>query len=153
MSVQAYIADRSSPEPNTGCWLWDGSVNRFGYGKASRRNRTVGAHRLSYEVHKGRIPEGLQVLHKCHVRCCVNPDHLYAGTAQDNMDDKMRRGRHRVPCGSDQPAAKLTDDQVRAIFADPRPNSAIARTFGVSRPAVSLIKNGHTWRHLGLSGA
>ena len=83
-----------SPEPNTGCFLWAGAVDRKGYGQyraGSRRDgtrRTVRAHRLAYEELVGPIPEGLQIDHLCRVRCCVNPAHLEPVTNRENV----RRG-------------------------------------------------------------
>ena len=71
-------------EPNSGCWLWDGHYNRKGYGcfQVGKQNRS--AHRVSYELHIGSIPEGLQLDHLCRVRCCVNPDHLEPVTNREN---------------------------------------------------------------------
>ena len=73
------------PEPNTGCWLWDGPITGNGYGTMKRHARMVGAHRLSYEIHKGAIPSGLTIDHLCSVRSCVNPDHLEAVTIGENI--------------------------------------------------------------------
>jgi hypothetical protein len=80
---------RVIPEPNTGCWLWEGPVNFFGYG-LSHHSRV---HRLAWEEANGPIPDGLFVLHRCDVPSCCNPDHLFLGTHQDNADDKKRKGR------------------------------------------------------------
>lgn len=79
-----------SPEPNSGCWLWAGYVSEGGYGRFSPRNRMAPlyAHRFSYELHKGQIPEGMDLDHLCRVRCCVNPDHLEPVTRKENI----RRG-------------------------------------------------------------
>lgn len=70
-----------TPEPNTGCWLWDGYVNRYGYGITSQVAR---AHRVIYEAVVGPIPDGMQLDHKCRVRCCVNPEHLEPVTPREN---------------------------------------------------------------------
>lgn len=89
--------DRVMPEPNSGCWLWTGHVNCRGYGQVSFRGTKYGgrtAHRVSYILFVGAIPTGMFVLHKCDVRCCVNPDHLWLGTHLDNQRDKCRKGRH-----------------------------------------------------------
>lgn len=96
-SIAEIIFELSSPEPNSGCWLWLGparpnpiqirpylSINR----------KTVEAHRISLEVFKGPIPAGLCACHTCHNTLCVNPEHLYAGTHKQNTDDMMRAGRH-----------------------------------------------------------
>lgn len=86
------------PEPNSGCWLWVGGTrDKRGYGNWIRQGfDTRSAHRISWMMHKGPIPDGLHVLHKCDVTLCVNPEHLFLGTNQDNIDDKVRKGRHRM---------------------------------------------------------
>lgn len=81
---QEGILERVSPEPNTGCWLWDGALNN-GYGHMTVRNKQVGAHRVSYMAFKGPIPKGLDLDHLCRVPCCVNPDHLEPVTRQVNV--------------------------------------------------------------------
>lgn len=84
------------PEPMSGCWLWMATIQpETGYGAISRPGGVVGAHRLSWELYRGAIPDGLHVLHKCDIRSCVNPDHLFLGTNKDNVDDMLRKGRSR----------------------------------------------------------
>lgn len=90
------------PEPNSGCWLWLGGVGwtttkmrrQLLRGVMEINGRTWTAHRYSYTAHKGPIPEGMMVCHSCGVSLCVNPDHLYAGTAKQNAADMMRHGTH-----------------------------------------------------------
>jgi hypothetical protein len=78
-----------SPEPNSGCWLWTAYCDRDGYGQfAPAHNMPVFAHRFSYERHRGKIPDGMQIDHLCRMRCCVNPDHLEIVT----YDENTRRG-------------------------------------------------------------
>lgn len=88
--LSGYIEDEK-----TGCWLWTGSKYRNGYGwlKVFGKNRS--AHRYSYELHKGEIPEGLEVLHSCDVKHCVNPNHLRVGSHSENMKDAADRGLMR----------------------------------------------------------
>lgn len=90
------FVDKSDPG---GCWIWTSRRDRKGYGRIGKSQgsrdstRMVFAHRWSYEIHKGEIPDGLFVLHSCDNPPCVNPDHLRVGTHQDNMRDMMDRGR------------------------------------------------------------
>ena len=83
------------PEPNSGCWLWSGSLRgSYDYGQFSlTHTKPVPAHRFSYTTYRGDIPKGMLVLHTCDVPTCVNPDHLFLGTQDDNMRDKVNKGR------------------------------------------------------------
>lgn len=97
---------------------------------------------------RGEIPEGLQVLHKCDTRCCINPDHLFLGTNKDNVDDKVRKGRH--PRGQ-AAGGKMTEDDVRAIRAMKAAGAmpkAISETLGVTRKCVEGVIYGWRWNHV-----
>lgn len=137
------------PEPNSGCWLWLGTLHEGGYGEFRKKNagsKRIRAHVFSYKLHKGAVPEGQFVLHTCDVRCCVNPDHLYAGTKKQNTHDAIRR--HRFPVGENHHRTKTTETQVLAIRADIRAQHVIASEYGVCQMTVSNIKTGKSWRHL-----
>lgn len=95
-----------------GCWNWNGFIYRNGYGQASHRNKKILAHRASWMVNNGPIPKGMFVLHHCDNPSCVNPDHLFLGTHQDNMRDQKAKGRHFSPFTAKK---KLTDDSIRKI--------------------------------------
>ncbi len=149
LSVAERLDKYAIPEPNTGCWLWIGNAHYFGYGKLTVEGKTRSATRLQWERFNGPIPNGLFVLHKCDVPSCVNPDHLFLGTAQDNIDDSIKKGRHT--CGEVQGASKLKKYQVVAVFNDKRRPIDIARDYNINPSTVSRIKHGLAWKHLGLA--
>lgn len=93
------------PEPNSGCWLWTGSLNSDGYGNIglSRSRRTEKAYRISYERYKGPIPDHLEIDHKCRVRSCVNPDHLRVVTHKENMGNAVYALSLRTHCPRGHP--------------------------------------------------
>lgn len=124
------------PEPNTGCWLWISYGNPKGYGHFYVNNKTHRAHRFSYSLFVGNIPDGIQVLHKCDTPSCVNPDHLFLGTNHKNMIDKVLKGRH---------PSKLTQSQVDEIRTLSGTNTSIAKKYGVDRTLITRIKDGTIW--------
>lgn len=128
------------------CWLWTaGKVQGYGMlGVGKRGNQTIKrAHRYSWEIHNGPIPDGLWVLHKCDNPSCVNPDHLFLGTDADNMKDKQHKNRAGM---------KLTPEQVLEIRRDyaPRKNSyrKLASKYGVSLGLIQKIISRKQWNHL-----
>lgn len=147
----------SKANPVTNCVEWIGA-KRNGYGYltvGSRSNgtrRSVSAHRLSYEEFVGPIPEGLYVCHKCDNRKCINPDHLFLGTHQDNVDDRERKGRNSPPPirhGSAHNNAKLTEEDVLKIRASSEMGTpALSVKYGVAKRTIRDVLNGTTWRHL-----
>ena len=138
------------PEPNSGCWLWTGPVMGGSYGafrKLGAGTQNSYAHRYSFEAHCGPIPKGLFVCHRCDTPPCVNPDHLFLGTAADNNADKVRKGR--VLRGEKVGNSKLTSIAVRAIRNDARSNARVAAEYGVSPSSVQSIRAGKVWKHVG----
>ena len=91
------LMEKTTTDRETGCILWTGGISRGGYGKigmGGHVGRTETAHRVVWRELRGPIPNDLCVLHKCDVRRCVNPDHLFLGTKKDNTQDMMRKGRN-----------------------------------------------------------
>jgi len=95
-SVKDRFLDKISIEPNSGCWLWTAGADEHGYGQmnADAEGFPRAAHRIAWILFRGPIPDGICVCHQHDDPWCVNPDHLFLGTQKDNMDDKMRKGRH-----------------------------------------------------------
>ena len=130
----------------SGCWVWGGSVNESGYGQMTWKNRSYSAHRFSYQQFVGSIPESMCVLHQCDVPSCVNPNHLFLGTNQDNMKDKVSKERQAK--GEKQGSAKLTTVQVMEILGSNNTFAALANKYGVQATTVANIKKRKTWVHI-----
>lgn len=133
-------------EPMTGCWLWVGSVNYDGYGVIWYKHSRKRAHRASYELHYGPIPEGLVVCHRCDTPACVAPHHLFLGTSKENSEDAVRKGR--MSRGEKVGTSKLTEQQVREIYSATGPQRQIAEAYGIHQAHVSDIKTKRRWAHL-----
>lgn len=138
--------DAYATEPNSGCWLWLKSLDKDGYGWFYL-NKNMKAHVASWELFKG-SRNGLWVLHNCDVRRCVNPEHLYLGTNDDNVRDRMERGKFEILRGSKIGNSKLIESEVRAIRKDSREQKYIAADYGISVASVSLIQARKNWKHV-----
>jgi hypothetical protein len=139
-------------EVASGCWEWKGSVDQDGYGifnatfNGVRHHR---AHRFSWAFHTlSGIGKDMEVCHSCDNPRCVNPGHLWLGTTADNQADRWRKGRGKNPKGEGHVDAILTEKQVRAILADPRPQAEIAHDYGVAATTIGSIKQRKSWAHL-----
>ncbi len=127
------------------CWVWQGEINPKGYGIIYRKGKKFKAHRWMWITHQGEIPEGMCVLHRCDNRPCVNPDHLFLGTAMVNAQDMVTKNRQ---------AAKLTPQQIDEIRLRHRPKCqfngtrALAKEFQVSGATIEEIVSRRGWKHL-----
>lgn len=137
------------------CWLWNGYTSVTGYGEISRNGKKVRTHRYAWECVHGKIQGGLHVLHKCDVRNCVNPDHLYLGTHQQNMLDRMERGRDFGYSGESNGRSKLTQqdaDEIRKLYKRGHGGTksefstiGLAKRYGVGSTAIGDIINNRRW--------
>lgn len=143
------------PSDPDGCWEWIGAKIPYGYGEIMINYRNIGTHRFSWELHYGPIPEGMWVCHHCDNPSCVNPKHLFLGTPNDNMQDKVRKGRAKGPppplhSGETHPMAKLTwaeVDEIRNLYASGQFTlQDLASQFGVVKTNISSIVRWITWR-------
>ena len=133
------------------CWLWIGAVSGNGYGNTVMPDGSWrGSHLVSFELHNGAIPDGLNVCHSCDVRACVNPAHLWLGTQSENLIDMVQKKRHRPNplLGEDSPASKLTEADVLAIRTSNEPADALAARYGINASTVWDIRRRRSWRHI-----
>ena len=154
MPIEERLKKNIKVNSSTGCWEWQG-VKRCGYGRTiigSRKDGTrksISAHRLAYIVWKGDIPNGYEVCHKCDNPCCINPDHLFVGTRQDNIDDRERKGRNVIKTGEENQNAKLTKDSVTEARLEHVVNGVsfqkLADKYGVNKKTIMNAVKGVTW--------
>lgn len=163
IAAQTLIEEHSIPEPNMGCWLWMWRVQQNGYGRVSHDGRSWLTHRLSFTAFVGAIPPGLFVCHKCDVKCCANPRHLFVGTPQDNVDDYRRKKYgacvneevvimpRRQHVGEHHWRTRLTVQDIRDIRARVAGGELmriVAEKYSITRVNVVHIVNRTTWKHV-----
>ena len=132
------------------CWEWTGAKRSDGYGIINIDGKLVSAHRWSYKKYRGEIPDGMFVCHKCDVRLCVRPDHLFLGTHADNVADMMQKGRQNK--GEVHGMSKLSNSDVTAIkkrlAAGRELQKDIGADYGVTQARISEINTGKGWAHV-----
>ena len=158
LSLKERFEQKYQPVPWTGCWIWTAASKEHGYGVigiGTRKEGLIKAHRLSYILHKGEIPEDKVVMHKCNNPSCVNPDHLEAGTRKENQRYMVNCGRLKIPDNRGERAtwSKLTEAAAKEIidaFATKTKGTgtSLAKKFNVSRAAIYEIWGGKNWKHL-----
>ncbi len=139
-----------------GCWEWLGNIKRNGYGTFMANGRCFNVHRLAWVICNGQVPDGQCVMHICDNRKCVNPAHLMVGTAKDNTQDMIRKGRHKSgpPMrGDDHPMARLTAKQVLELrkqydSGTLGPASRMSLSLGLSEGALWRVVTRKTWKHI-----
>lgn len=128
-----------------GCWIWTAARNNKGYGRFGViPGKGIQAHRYSFELHKGEIKDGLFVLHKCDNPACVNPDHLFVGTNQDNRDDMCNKGRQSSKL------TKMNKEKILKIRSlnGKMNNTKIAAKFGTTKEYIGEIMRRKVWKHI-----
>ena len=150
--VNRFWAHVERPDDPDACWLWTGHIGENGYGNFYAKGRQYKAHRVSYFTEHGGIDNDRLVLHRCDVRACVNPAHLFLGTPKDNSQDAVRKGRNTQLYGEQNGKTKLTRAAVLAIRRickrDGVYQKTVAKQFGVSEATVSYVVNGGRWGKL-----
>lgn len=138
-----------------GCWFWTGVKNTAGYGGLQVNGKRALAHRISYIIHHGAIPEadgfhGNVVCHRCDNPSCVNPEHLFLGSQYANMADRDAKGRRVAPAGESHGMVQLNERDVLSIrdLAGRYSQKELAKMFSISNSMVSLIVNRKNWTHI-----
>jgi len=155
-SLEQRFWDYVSCEPNSGCWLWDGSYDRKGYGQLRLKKSSRYATHIALALDGRPVPAGMLACHHCDIPSCVNPAHLFVATAQQNTADMMAKGRNRpfddaARLGSRNPTAKLTESdipEIRRRLERGETLRSVGADYGVSEANLSGIRLGKTWRHV-----
>lgn len=147
--LKTRFLEKIKSKDSNGCMLFN-SIGENGYGKFSIKHKDILAHRTSWIIFKGKIPNKMNVLHKCDVRGCVNPDHLFLGNHSDNMKDMVKKNRSLV--GELNGSSKLTELEVikiKSLLKSKELNQTeISKLFGVSPSMISLIYKNKKWKYL-----
>ena len=131
----------------SGCWIWLGGTYNTGYGAVRFGGKSWLTHRLSKVLQVGELHKSEFVCHRCDERLCVNPDHLFVGSASDNTKDMWAKGRAFHGRGSSAGRAKITEQIAANIYTSPLSIAEAADVFGVSRSTVLSIRKREQWRH------
>lgn len=161
-TVQERFNEKYEVNQETGCWEWNGYLDKGGYGKMRFDGTQYRAHRLSHILFVGEIPEGMNICHRCDNPKCVNPKCLFLGTQADNIEDMQSKGRRRSAIGERAGGHVLNESDVRLIrlmflrFPPTRNRFAIssgiqqflADWFQVHLRTIQDIRSGQAWKHI-----
>lgn len=129
-----------------GCWIWIASRDKDGYGRTGTFLDPISAHRLSWEIHYGPIPDGFFVCHSCDNPPCVRPDHLFLGTPMDNMQDAKLKGRLRM--GENHPNSKYSEELIREIRSSNLSSRKLAEKYNIPRWTIQGILSRRAWKQI-----
>ena len=148
-NIKDRFEEKFIANPDNGCWEWQFFKNKKGYGmfQLSKYKATL-AHRTAYKLYVGEFDDSLCVLHKCDNPKCVNPEHLFLGTREDNNKDRNLKGREGDRSGIKNGRAKLTPELVSWVKESEQKISHIAFSLGIGRSTVNHIKKGRNWKSL-----
>jgi hypothetical protein len=150
-SISKRFWDKTVPIPECGCFIWTGAILKSGYGVFDS-DRTRLAHRVSWELTNGPIPDGMQILHSCDTPSCVNPHHLSLGTQKKNISDAVKRERMKDnyphPKGVNHSGARLNDAIVKKILDSTESCAFLSRIYGVSTSTIFRIRKRMSWKHV-----
>lgn len=150
MDIQDTYPAFVEPIPGVGCWLWTGPGSETNYGRLPGGHVPIRAHRYSWRITFGRIPRGLFVCHKCDITLCVNPQHLFLGTAADNSRDRELKGRRTIFRGEKHPRAELTwvdVEEIRKEYAlGGCSQRSLAHDYGVCQATIFYVLSHQTWQ-------
>ena len=142
-----YILAKSIPEPNTGCWLWLGSVNGDGYGTGWRpkwQKPAQTAHRIAYKAFKSDVPNEKVIAHSCDTPSCCNPDHLWVATQKENINDASKK--NRIAFGERAAKSKLNNEIVKEIRSSTLSTYVLASHYGVDSKTIYSVRSGKSWK-------
>lgn len=159
MSIEKRFWNKVNKDTKSGCWEWTAGQFPFGYGAIwiNEIGNNELAHRYSWKLHNGEIPDGMFICHHCDNPKCVNPDHLFLGTADDNIKDAAKKNRTNKPKGEAHPKHKLTKGQVKLIKKEYNEipygykkdyKISKAKEYGVTYWAISDVVYNRRWTHV-----
>lgn len=143
------IFDRIEIDPVTRCWNWTGCLINSGYAQISTNNKDILVHRIMYQYIHGNIPTDKPlILHRCDNRKCCNPLHLYAGTHQNNTDDRIKRNPAAWIPGSKGKISELTDQHILEIRSAKESNRILSERYNVNLIIIHYIQTGQIYKHI-----
>jgi hypothetical protein len=149
--IDRFLSNVVDHSDKAACWNWQGIKNSNGYGRFSLSDKHRLAHKISFQMFVGEVPEGMNVCHSCDNRLCVNPQHLWLGTQSENLKDASAKGRMFRPDTNGELNGNSKLDwtkvrEIRRLVAAGERKSKVAQTFGVAHSTVNFIINNETWK-------